>query len=246
MDEETLYCAICHYLLIDCVETPCCGVGYCRACIESYLNSCLIRNCPSCRSTKLTIASLRTNKLAQRIVDNYPVECINKSNGCNAKIVWGIKQAHEELCDYSEFECIYNPTKCGKIFRKDIDEHEDKLCEWRCIYDPEKDHCYRHDKSFSFLCEDCDIYICIECYEQKHVSHNILPLSIAKVASQIKWLNCGINEIKNDIITSPVSSPIEFIPTITSCQQIASLIETELEKLTVPQQPIIVDINEKN
>jgi len=213
MDEEVLYCAICHYLMVDCVDTPCCGVGYCRECIVSYLK--LSTKCPSCRASGLCVVKLRTNKLAQRIVDNFHVECVNKSDGCHDKILWGNKIVHEEKCEYAMFECIYNPSVCGKFRRKDIEDHEDKYCEFRCIHDPYSDHCYRHDKSFTLYCEDCDMYLCVECYEKKHSDHNIMPLTLALAILQIKWLNCGINETKFDAITSPTSTAITS-PTFTS------------------------------
>lgn len=109
--EEACSCAICHDLLIDCVETPCCTVGYCRACITKYFKT--RSACPICRKAA-TPASLKPNKLAQRITDSIPMG-VCENAGCKAKLYWGNIRQHEADCDWKPVSCCWS-DKC-KIIR---------------------------------------------------------------------------------------------------------------------------------
>lgn len=69
--EEACGCAICHDTFIDCVETPCCSVGYCRECISSYITK-MRKGCPVCKKA-VQVKDLKKNALAQRIADAMPM-----------------------------------------------------------------------------------------------------------------------------------------------------------------------------
>jgi len=88
-----LVCAICQELFTDCVQTPCCGNGFCSECLDSSLKA-THGTCPSCRKA-ITIFQCTSNKMIQRMVDNLPVEC----TWCDAKLTRSIQKEHLQKCD---------------------------------------------------------------------------------------------------------------------------------------------------
>lgn len=62
-DTLNLDCGICHSLMVDAVQTKCCGGGFCRTCLDAVLAP---RRCPLCRAA-LTKAIIVSDPRAERL-----------------------------------------------------------------------------------------------------------------------------------------------------------------------------------
>lgn len=65
MHEDALGCPICCDIFTDVVETPCCHLCYCQACLDEWLQK--KATCPSCRQ-EIVITSCKPNIPLRRLV----------------------------------------------------------------------------------------------------------------------------------------------------------------------------------
>ena len=78
-------------------------------------------------------------------------------------------------CDLEERNATYGCVDCGRKFCKACFEQE------KCISshsvgkfdDVGTLSCMTHDLELRYLCEDCDVYICLECFIGDHNIHTV-------------------------------------------------------------------------
>ena len=139
-------CPICHLVLREPYQAPCCGNSFCRTCIEP------IRlgdaNCPTCRHAGFTTFP---DKRLERSLNPLKVFCSRRDEDCEWNGELGSLGRHlnenptpsERLvgCNFVDVNC----THCAQSFRrKSLDTHENecRLRPYSC------DHCGEFASSF--------------------------------------------------------------------------------------------------
>ena len=140
-------CPICHLVLREPYQAPCCGNSFCRTCIEPLrLGNA---NCPTCRHAGFTTF---IDKRLERSLNPFKVFCSRRDEGCGWKGELGALGRHlnenptpsERLagCNFVEVNCAH----CAQPFRRQsLDTHENTECRLRpygC------DHCGEFASSF--------------------------------------------------------------------------------------------------
>ena len=140
IDEKSpLWCPIHLGLLHIPVMSSKCGHSYCKNCIEKWQQS--NGRCPICR---VNFDTLIPNLIAQHILNILLIHCryglfqdtngnwIIDSNGCKEIIENENRQIHESNCTYAYVNCPNNQEGCGKIKKRDLEEHH-KTCPFNLI-----------------------------------------------------------------------------------------------------------------
>ena len=94
--ERFTNCEICYSYLVQATECSECNKLFCKLCIEAWFRSTRSRSCPSCRKQSQPVA----NKPIQRLVDQIPLTCAYKVNGCNHYPPRKDFQLHVTSCEY--------------------------------------------------------------------------------------------------------------------------------------------------
>ena len=93
-----LDCLICHNLVVNSVQSPCCGALFCRGCVETWLERATETFCPNCRQP-LTKEELQKDAYRERLSANFKRRCrYHESEGC---AFVGNREAisvHEKIC----------------------------------------------------------------------------------------------------------------------------------------------------
>ncbi len=80
----SLICLICSGLVVDAVQTPCCGRLHCRSCITKWLNfPTSLSVCSHCR-TKIDVADLIKDVQCERASASRMRSCPHAEHGCEA------------------------------------------------------------------------------------------------------------------------------------------------------------------
>ena len=140
-------CPICHLVLREPYQAPCCGNSFCRTCIEPIrLGNA---NCPTCRHAGFTTFP---DKRLERSLNPFKVFCSRRDEGCGWNGELGSLGRHlsenptpsERLvgCSFVDVNC----THCAQSFRrKSLDTHENNECRLRPY---SCDHCGEFASSF--------------------------------------------------------------------------------------------------
>ena len=130
--DHNLMCAICRSPFVDPVRLECEHV-FCSRCVNQAMISqetdTRIHNltCPSCRRLIKKSRIAPGPKILSHILDDLPVRCPLKSEGCIEAIPRSSVQQHvDKYCAYSEVECPADACLLS-IFRKDLEEN-------RCLH----------------------------------------------------------------------------------------------------------------
>ena len=149
-------CPICHLVLREPYQAPCCGNSFCRTCIEPLrLGNA---NCPTCRHAGFTTFP---DKRLERSLKPLKVYCPHRGEGCEWSKELGALEKHlnENPSTYSdrlagcpiiELGCLY----CAKQFHR------------RCIHAHEEDECRQRP----FSCYYCNDYA--STFEDVVVNHH--------------------------------------------------------------------------
>ncbi len=119
---KALICSLCLLPFREPHLTDCCGAYYCKSCIYPIKNN--KQPCPECKQTEFE-SMIDQNKLKE--VNELPVYCVNRDNGCEWKgCVKELEQHETQECDYVLVAC---PNDCGeRLPRKNLTEHETDTC----------------------------------------------------------------------------------------------------------------------
>ncbi|KAK3238447.1 hypothetical protein CYMTET_51543 [Cymbomonas tetramitiformis] len=132
---QELRCMICLELFKDPVITPL-GHSFCRDCISRHLSNS--DRCPVTRRP-LTTKDLRPNLMANTLVDELEVHCTYgcqfadngwelDEDGCTETTTFGLRKAHQKVCEHRPVTCPYGGVRCDLIPRIDLEEHVDHEC----------------------------------------------------------------------------------------------------------------------
>lgn len=109
-------CSICYGYLAQATDTTCCHNLFCEECINRWLTSYTIGHCPMCRKSEFN-SSL--NFPIQRLVDQIPMTCSFKINGCKATPPRKDFEIHVQSCEFRHRQVV--PMVI--ISRKDVYYH---------------------------------------------------------------------------------------------------------------------------
>ncbi len=129
-------CAICHLVLHRPCETTCCGVYFCKSCIENQLR--YSQSCPHCRKT----LCWQVSKAQARLINQLKVYCKLKTSGC--KWVGELGQLSKHLNKSSigsaDKHCKYVLLECDRcheeVKRADFNRHRTKKCPFKDVVCP--------------------------------------------------------------------------------------------------------------
>ena len=113
-------CPICHLVLREPYQAPCCGNSFCRTCIEPIrLGNA---NCPTCRRAGFTTFP---DKRLERSIKPLKVFCSRRNEGCEWKGELGALERHvKEECFPTVVECDFDYAGCeSRLPRKDMASH---------------------------------------------------------------------------------------------------------------------------
>ena len=140
-------CPICHLVLREPYQAPCCGNSFCRTCIEPVRLS--NANCPTCRRAGFTTFP---DKRLERSLNPLKVFCSQRRTSCEWKGELSVLEEHlndnptpsERLsgCNFVEVNCVH----CAQPFqRRRLDTHEKTECRLRPY---SCDHCGEFASSY--------------------------------------------------------------------------------------------------
>ena len=96
----SLACLICSGLVVDAVQTPCCGRLHCRACISKWLKYPTSKSaCSQCR-TKIDPSDLIKDVQCERISAARLRGCTYAEHGCVFQANRAGMRDHELVCDF--------------------------------------------------------------------------------------------------------------------------------------------------
>lgn len=129
-------CLICLCVLRDPYIVSCCGLKFCRVCINTI--EATKGPCPHCQSRFFTSMA---DKQLKRQLDERKVYCSNEKKGC--KWTGELKQLITHLGDSNtSTACQYEPVDCNrcqvKVQRRDLTTHVQITCPHRdvaCVYE---------------------------------------------------------------------------------------------------------------
>ena len=125
-------CAICHLVLRKPCETTCCGVYFCRACLERSRQHNL--SCPHCRR-KL---KWHESRAQERLINQLKVVCKYKSRGCEwiGELGQWYKHLNENSLGNADTDCKFVTVECPSckeiVNRGDYDQHKTENCLVSC------------------------------------------------------------------------------------------------------------------
>ena len=121
-------CVMCKGWLEVPYLTECCGQQFCKTCLEGPTpNASNI--CPLCETGEPEFKYIMYKPLKEEI-DNLPVPCPCKTNGCDKIIRRADCAEHEQVCGYLVIDC----SKCmGHLLRKELSNHLKSRCPKRQV-----------------------------------------------------------------------------------------------------------------
>lgn len=114
-DTLNLDCGICHSLMVDAVQTQCCGGGFCRACLQAVLAP---RRCPLCRAA-LAMSSVVSDPRAERLSAAKLRACPECAFHGNRADVDAHRRVHIDLAQ----RCAELEAKVGELERARVIAH---------------------------------------------------------------------------------------------------------------------------
>ena len=109
---ELLKCFLCKQLADNALETNCCHVLFCEACVRPLVDQfCLVCNKPF---------ETQESHASRRIIGNMPAICSH--DGCKFKTTRSELNAHETKCDFKILDCVFE--ECDERCRSfDLPQH---------------------------------------------------------------------------------------------------------------------------
>ena len=96
-----LVCGVCHLVVDQMVETPCCKRGFCAVCISYWLESCT--HCPLCNANLYASALSSPHPIVKGILSELVLSCDfyeGPLQGCPERVQLMTLSKHVETCDY--------------------------------------------------------------------------------------------------------------------------------------------------
>ncbi|KAL5489530.1 hypothetical protein EMCRGX_G018630 [Ephydatia muelleri] len=174
-------CPICNCVLRDPQLTDCCGMSFCRTCIDGVRRD--QGACPTCQ--KLTFMVMQ-DKRVEKSLRELIVACENNVSGCEWKGALGSLDTHlEKSCSFVKVACKYSGCSTRKL-RKEISAHEERCGRrpFRCEY------CNEYESSFDGVSEHwrtCPKYPSAQ-------SPNQIAEALSKAENQLERSECKLLE----------------------------------------------------
>ena len=123
-------CSVCQLVLRKPHLVSCCGAHFCEACIAKVSRQRVCSpTCPLCRTAEFTTM---LNLGLEREINQLTVYCSHHEEGCPWSGHVTQLSSHGGECGYVKIECSW---KCGAwVRKKDLEEHETKVCSLRPWY----------------------------------------------------------------------------------------------------------------
>ena len=122
-------CKICHLPSRQPYLTDCCGVIYCKSCLEQATN--VTTACAVCRQEKF---GSMINKQIDREIKSLHVYCTNKEKGCEWQGELNDINKHLGNSDGCQFEEVKCSNECGKMIqRRYLTSHVETECPRRQV-----------------------------------------------------------------------------------------------------------------
>ena len=136
---DRLVCMICHHPSRDPHLTECCGVIYCKSCLDQVKQSTKVSTaCPHCRAKSFNSI---LNKQAVREIKSLHIYCTNKEKGCEWQGELNDINNHLENSDGCQFEEVKCSNECGRMIKRlHLESHVEMGCPHR---DVQCEYCYR-------------------------------------------------------------------------------------------------------
>jgi hypothetical protein len=124
-------CPVCLLVLKEPHQATCCGYGFCRVCIERVRAN--NQSCPCCKADHFDCFE---DKGRKRSLNDYPVHCINKKQGCQWVGEIGKLESQRlnskppqdrqlKGCQFTEVQCHH----CSKLVRRSaVAIHQNDRC----------------------------------------------------------------------------------------------------------------------
>lgn len=186
------HCPVCQLVLCMPFQVTCCGMSFCRQCIQRVKGR--TKSCPACEERRF---SSHHNKGLQQPLYGFKVFCPNKSSGCSwqgelRRVGWHLnRNPCEEVqiygCRYVEISCLY----CSELYpRQKIKAHQDSECAER-----------------PFTCSVCKVYE--STYADVVTSHP--PVCKCRIVDCPN--SCGIDDLQHQHLDDHVSTqcPLTFV-----------------------------------
>ena len=126
-----LDCILCKNIMVTPKECNNCCKGFCKKCINDYIQDLMAGGyditCPNCGCENFK--PKEPHPLVTKTLNSLKVLCMNKAQGCTAKIPYLEMSKHMIECDYATMKCTnYGCEK--EMFKKDYKVHSE-TCEFR-------------------------------------------------------------------------------------------------------------------
>ena len=197
-------CPICHLVVRDPHQAPCCGKTYCRACTEQ-----VEQVCPTCNHQEFS--SFPDKRLWQSLRE-FEVNCHNHSAGCKWTGQLGELETHLNLeptiqnqlagCQFVEIKCRY----CFVLFeRRHIEDHQLNncpkrpftcdYCDYNATYEEITQQHHQECPSFPVRCpNDCELVVLRG--DLEHHMSQVCP--IQKQPCQFRGVGCQVELLRKD------------------------------------------------
>ena len=128
-----LDCCLCKNIMIEPVECSKCRKGFCRKCIDGYIDQLVTGEydicCPNCGTEDLQL--VEPHPLLLRQLSKLRGACEYADKGCEAVVNYSDLEEHLKVCGYATIKCTF--FGCEKeMLQKDYAEHA-ATCEFREI-----------------------------------------------------------------------------------------------------------------
>ena len=122
---EDYECLVCLLVLREPQMVSCCGVKFCKRCIDRVIQAG--KPCPHCKDESFRY--MAEKQLHRRILD-LKVKCYERKKGCNWEgELRQLQKHHGDRCPYEEIECKLG---CGEHFQRQcLESHEMDECSRR-------------------------------------------------------------------------------------------------------------------
>ncbi|XP_059182171.1 E3 ubiquitin-protein ligase TRIM39-like [Centropristis striata] len=249
--EEQLLCSICLNMFTEPVSTPC-GHNYCKTCITGYWSNRDLIQCPLCKKKFRKNTQLQVNTGFRDMVEHFNNMRVRGEDETPAKpgevtcdICLELKLRAQKtclVCLASYCQLHLEPHQRVKTLKKHqliepVSNLEDRVCK-------------KHDRMFEFFCHEDQMYICVMCLKEEHVTHEAVPLEqefrekkalLGSVMSQVKIMentkSGNIKEIKHFVKQSRKQSDKEMADiTEVFTAPVVSLQSSQAELIQVIQE----------
>jgi hypothetical protein len=115
----SLVCLICSGLVVDAVQTPCCGRLHCRSCITKWLRFPTSRSCCSHCRAKIEAVDLIRDVRCERLSAAKLRECPHAEHGCTILANRAAMIEHELVCDFVP-RCVLRQQRDAAIREREL------------------------------------------------------------------------------------------------------------------------------